>query len=113
MTLDPKPKPNPDLGPNPHLRPQASNFCNTKGTSQVCEQGDCPDSDCVACCKVVDPDNRYDFPPYAIHNGFGNLGGKTIPMSAYHVDGTREYDVHNLFGMLESRCVQWASRATA
>ena len=43
-------------------------------------------------------------PPFAINNGGHEapLNGKTLPISATHYDGTREYDVHNLYAHYQS-----------
>jgi hypothetical protein len=37
-------------------------------------------------------------PPYAIHNGGGDLAERTVAPNATHANGDVEYDVHNLFG---------------
>jgi len=37
-------------------------------------------------------------PPYAINNVQGDLAVHAVSPNATHVDGTEEYDVHNLFG---------------
>jgi len=46
----------------------------------------------------------FDNPPYKINNGLNHLplNNKTISMGAIHYDGIREYDVHNVFGHMES-----------
>lgn len=38
------------------------------------------------------------YPPYVIKNFNGPLGGHAVSPDARHVDGTEEYDMHNLFG---------------
>ena len=64
---------------------EVSNFCNSDGTGQVCTNpnpANCPtgniDTQTTCCleCTTVDSTNKYDFPPYRIHNqqGNGNLG---------------------------------------
>ncbi|KAI0778948.1 glycosyl hydrolases family 31-domain-containing protein [Trametes elegans] len=40
-------------------------------------------------------------PPYAIHNGAGDLSQKTIAPNATHAGGYAELDVHNLWGLME------------
>lgn len=42
-------------------------------------------------------------PPYTIHNGFGPLSVHTMATNATHAGGLIELDVHNLWGMMESR----------
>jgi len=46
----------------------------------------------------------YDNPPYKINNGLNHLplNNKSISMSALHYDNIKEYDVHNVFGHMES-----------
>jgi len=46
----------------------------------------------------------FDNPPYKINNGRMHLplNNKTISMGALHYNGIREYDVHNVFGHMES-----------
>lgn len=39
-----------------------------------------------------------NYPPYAINNVNGDLAVHAVSPNATHVDGTEEYDVHNLFG---------------
>lgn len=76
---------------------EVSNFCNDKGDGQVCsvvEGQGCR-------CTLVDPTNKYDFPPYAIHNAYGPLSSKTLAMSATHYGGVPLYNVHNLYGISE------------
>jgi alpha-glucosidase (family GH31 glycosyl hydrolase) len=99
---------------------EVSNFCNDGGQGQVCTNTDpdnCPtgvldtQTTCCLSCSVVDSSNQYDFPPYAINNDGSNqaLGHKTLPPSAMHYleDSNgwdlKEYDVHNLYGLLEAR----------
>lgn len=85
---------------------EVSNFCNVDGRGQVCyNPGNCPGESQTTCCLVcstVDPNNRYDFPPYNIGNGFGALSVKTIAVSATHYGNVTEYDAHNLYGLTEA-----------
>ncbi|KAI1314130.1 glycoside hydrolase family 31 protein [Xylaria venustula] len=39
-----------------------------------------------------------EFPPYAINNYQGELGGKTLSPNATHGDGSIQYDFHNVWG---------------
>ena len=39
-----------------------------------------------------------NYPPYVINNVRGDLAVHAISPNATHIDGTEEYDVHNLFG---------------
>ncbi|KAI1124057.1 glycoside hydrolase family 31 protein [Nemania abortiva] len=39
-----------------------------------------------------------EFPPYAVNNYQGELGGKTMSPNATHNDGTVQYDFHNVWG---------------
>lgn len=96
---------------------EVSNFCNDGGTGQVCENTSpdtCPtgvvdtQTTCCLSCSTWDSSNALDFPPYAINNDNSqqNLAHKTMPMSALHFDGTdsiEEYNVHNLFGLMEAK----------
>ncbi len=94
---------------------EVSNFC----TGQVCKNvspDTCPthkvDTQTVCCleCTDVDPDNSLDYPSFAIGNDVNvneggspsSLGFKTIPASAVHHGGLKEYDVHNLHGTMEA-----------
>ncbi|KAL8151625.1 hypothetical protein V2J09_021433 [Rumex salicifolius] len=51
-----------------------------------------------------------DNPPYKINNaGIRRpIVNRTIPMSAYHYNGVTEYNVHNLYGHMESRATNIA-----
>ncbi|KAL0579089.1 hypothetical protein V5O48_002931 [Marasmius crinis-equi] len=42
-------------------------------------------------------------PPYSIHNGAGRLSAGTIAANATHAGGIIDYDVHNMFGLMEER----------
>lgn len=42
-------------------------------------------------------------PPYAIHNGAGPLSVNTLATNATHQPGYVEYDVHNMWGMMEEK----------
>ncbi|KAK8140364.1 alpha-glucosidase [Apiospora sp. TS-2023a] len=41
-------------------------------------------------------------PPYSIHNGgpSGKISDLTVPTNIVHANGMREYDIHNLYGMM-------------
>ena len=88
---------------------EVSNFCNTDGKGQVCENtapNGCPAKgasqvDCCLQCYEVDESNSLDFPPYQIHSYYGPIGTKTMAMSAYHYENTSVYNAHNLFGLTE------------
>ncbi|BFZ65459.1 hypothetical protein YB2330_006631 [Saitoella coloradoensis] len=45
-----------------------------------------------------------NYPPYAIHNWQqnGDLAGHAVSPNATHANGIREYDVHSLFGYMET-----------
>jgi len=43
-------------------------------------------------------ERNVNYPPYAINNVQGDLAVHAVSPNATHVDGTQEYDVHNLFG---------------
>ncbi|KAF5391184.1 hypothetical protein D9757_003121 [Collybiopsis confluens] len=47
-------------------------------------------------------------PPYAIHNGAGDLSVNTLATNATHVDGIAELDVHNMWGMMEEKATHLA-----
>jgi len=88
---------------------EVSNFCNTDGKGQVCENtapNGCPakgasQTDCCLQCYEVDASNSLDSPPYKIHSYYGPIGVKTMAMSAYHHENISVYDAHNLFGLTE------------
>jgi len=70
-----------------------------KGRGKVGDDsGDC----CGIKCSVVDPTNKFDDAPYVPHVAQGALGTKTMPVSAMHQNGVREYDAHSLYGFMES-----------
>ncbi|KAH0455672.1 hypothetical protein IEQ34_015704 [Dendrobium chrysotoxum] len=55
---------------------------------------------------ITSPPLTYlDDPPYKINNGGVQrpIGSNTVPASALHFGGQTEYDVHNLYGFLESK----------
>ncbi|KZT68499.1 glycoside hydrolase family 31 protein [Daedalea quercina L-15889] len=54
------------------------------------------------------PGVNLNFPPYAIHNGFGPLYARTLDTNATHVGGYVELDVHNMFGLMEERATHLA-----
>jgi alpha-D-xyloside xylohydrolase len=89
---------------------EASNFCNSDGKGQVCENtksGGCPaagasQTDCCLVCSTPQPSNSLDFPPYNIHSNGGLIGYKTIPASGVHYGGVTEYNAHNLYGLTEA-----------
>ncbi|KAI0271249.1 glycosyl hydrolases family 31-domain-containing protein [Gloeopeniophorella convolvens] len=49
-------------------------------------------------------------PPYAIHNGFGNLSIHTIATNSTHFGGYVELDTHNVWGYMEERATNLALR---
>lgn len=80
---------------------EVSNFCND-GSIQQCELDlSCPNGCCVVC-STPDATNRYDFSPWVPRVYHGALGGKTVPVSALHEGGILEYNVHNMYGFMES-----------
>ncbi|KZV75261.1 glycoside hydrolase family 31 protein [Peniophora sp. CONT] len=53
-------------------------------------------------------DRDLNSPPYAIHNGYGDLSVHTVATNATHANGFVELDVHNLFGYMEERATHLA-----
>ncbi|RPD64745.1 hypothetical protein L227DRAFT_560555 [Lentinus tigrinus ALCF2SS1-6] len=49
-----------------------------------------------------------NYPPYAIHNGFGRLAEHTLATNATHAGGYVELDVHNLWGLMEEKATHLA-----
>ena len=50
-------------------------------------------------------------PPYAIHNGGEErlpLDTKTMPVTASNLDGTLQYDTHNIYGLAEAKATHEA-----
>ncbi|ORY35079.1 glycoside hydrolase family 31 protein [Naematelia encephala] len=47
--------------------------------------------------------NAWDYPPYAIHNGWKSLGDLTVAPSVVTSDGWRHYHQHNLYPIQEAR----------
>ncbi|THU98203.1 hypothetical protein K435DRAFT_965039 [Dendrothele bispora CBS 962.96] len=47
-------------------------------------------------------------PPYAIHNGYPSLSNHTLATNATHVGGILDFDVHNMWGMMEERATHRA-----
>ncbi|KAF4449003.1 glycoside hydrolase family 31 protein [Fusarium austroafricanum] len=45
------------------------------------------------------PDRNWFSPPYAIHNGLGNISHNTLWTNITNHDGTRQYDTHNIYGL--------------
>mmetsp|Transcript_93977 Transcript_93977/g.289815 ORF Transcript_93977/g.289815 Transcript_93977/m.289815 type:complete len:938 (+) Transcript_93977:42-2855(+) len=114
---------------------EVSNFCNADGRNQECHlanaseaptcfmTGDGQPRDAlkehccrgtdgrVVICREVDPGNPLDFPPYRIRNkqsGLRPMGAKTLPPSALHHGGAREYDVHSTYGTLMAKATAQA-----
>ncbi|OAY26628.1 hypothetical protein MANES_16G062200v8 [Manihot esculenta] len=61
---------------------------------------------------ITSPSNSTTFedPPYKINNG-GNqrqLSDRTVPANALHFGNVTEYDVHNLYGLLEAKATHAA-----
>ncbi|XP_024517857.1 probable alpha-glucosidase Os06g0675700 [Selaginella moellendorffii] len=85
---------------------EASNFCQGV-TCTLPANVTCPiPGSFTQCCLVCSNDlaTKWDNPPYAINNAgtHRSLGGKTIPTSATHYNGTLEYNAHNLYGLAEA-----------
>ncbi|KAF5346403.1 hypothetical protein D9758_012755 [Tetrapyrgos nigripes] len=47
-------------------------------------------------------------PAYAIHNGFPSLSNHTLATNGTHANGVLEFDVHNMFGMMEEKATHRA-----
>ncbi|OMO83250.1 Glycoside hydrolase, family 31 [Corchorus capsularis] len=54
------------------------------------------------------PNSSLDTPPYKINNQGGNLNARTVPATALHFGNRTEYNVHNLYGLLESKATHEA-----
>ena len=68
---------------------------------------------CLSCTQA--PSNKLEYPPYNIANGAewryqhpNHLGYHTVPPSAMHYGGLREYDVHNMYGSMEAKATSEA-----
>lgn len=57
-------------------------------------------------CRQV---HNLEDPPYKIGNGYGALSTKTMPMTAIHKSGVREYNAHNLYGLAEAAATAHAA----
>eukprot|EP00892_Ulva_mutabilis_P001883 jgi/Ulvmu1/11696/UM008_0106.1 len=79
---------------------EPSNFC----TGDVCSAEDTPEgsTDCGLSCTYDRSQKKYWQPPYAISNGAGALGERTVSMGATHHNGAAQWDTHNLYGISES-----------
>lgn len=75
---------------------EIASFCiGSCGSSE--RDYDIPDADSSSSSNMADPRSLV-FPPYAINNFHGQLGGKTVSPNATHHDGTVQYDFHNVWG---------------
>ncbi|KAH9900330.1 glycosyl hydrolases family 31-domain-containing protein [Epithele typhae] len=54
------------------------------------------------------PEGDLNAPPYAIHNGDPSLADNTVSPNATHQNGLVEFDVHNLWGMMEEKATHLA-----
>jgi alpha-D-xyloside xylohydrolase len=54
--------------------------------------------------KSISLNDSYFTPPYTINNGDNayNISYKTVAVTAYHYDGTLEYNAHNLYSIYET-----------
>lgn len=88
---------------------EVSNFCNDDGRGQVCANtaaSGCPapgasQTDCCLECTEVDSTNKFDYPPYSIHNNKGKLSVKTAAVSATQYGNVSMYNTHNMYGLSE------------
>ena len=58
----------------------------------------------------MDSANNLDFPPYAIHSAFGNIGAKTMSPSGTQYGNVTVYDAHNIYGLTEQIATNQALR---
>ncbi|KAH7100202.1 glycosyl hydrolases family 31-domain-containing protein [Auriculariales sp. MPI-PUGE-AT-0066] len=82
-------------GPSGNITVNGVATCNaTKATASVLRRG-------IGAGNQTDID--INFPPYAIHNGFGPLYIHTVATNATHAPGYAELDVHSLYGHMGAR----------
>lgn len=88
---------------------ELANFCT--GTSCTWNGTvDEENTNCYLQCPDVSNHTKFDIPGYTInHNGdYQGLGYRTAAMTVKHYDGNIEYNVHNLYGISESKATNEA-----